>query len=61
VETKIWQCLLCKNINIIIYKTINFACGSVCVGNYVSDSNGGIQTHGVWEQGAEGNIWTKEG
>jgi hypothetical protein len=27
----------------------------------VSDSKGGTKTEGVWEQGVEENIWTKEG
>jgi hypothetical protein len=27
----------------------------------VSDIKGGTYTEGVWEQGAEENIWTKEG
>jgi hypothetical protein len=30
-------------------------------GNLVSDIKGGMQTEGVREQGAEGNIWTREG
>jgi hypothetical protein len=38
----------------------NFACGSVWVWNLVSDSKGGTMTAGVWEQGAEEIIWTKE-
>jgi hypothetical protein len=28
--------------------------------NLVSDIKGGTQTEGVWEQGAEENIWTGE-
>jgi hypothetical protein len=39
----------------------NFACGSVWVWNLVSDIKGGTQTEGVWEQGAEEDIWTEEG
>jgi hypothetical protein len=39
----------------------NFACGSVWVRNLVSDIKGGTQTEGVWEQGAEEDIWTEEG
>jgi hypothetical protein len=31
------------------------------VWNSVSDIKGGTQTEGVWEQGAEENIWTEEG
>jgi hypothetical protein len=27
----------------------------------LSDIKGGTQTEGVWEQGAEENIWTEEG
>jgi hypothetical protein len=36
----------------------NFVCGSVWVRNSDSDINGGTKTEGVWEQGAEENIWT---
>jgi hypothetical protein len=36
-----------------------FACGFVWVWNLVSDSKGGTYTEGVWEQGAEENIWTE--
>jgi hypothetical protein len=39
----------------------NFACGSVRVWSLVSDIKVGTQTEDVWEQGAEENIWTKEG
>jgi hypothetical protein len=28
--------------------------------NLVSDIKGGIQTEGVWEQGAEEDIWSEE-
>jgi hypothetical protein len=38
----------------------NFACGSVWVRNFVSNIKGETQTEGVWEQGAEENIWTEE-
>jgi hypothetical protein len=38
----------------------NFACGSVWVWKLVSDIMGETQTEGVWEQGTEENIWTKE-
>jgi hypothetical protein len=38
----------------------NFACGSVWVCNLVSDIKVGTLTEGVWEQGAEENIWTEE-
>jgi hypothetical protein len=31
------------------------------VWNLVSDIKGGTQTEGVWEQGAEEDIWTEEG
>jgi hypothetical protein len=31
------------------------------VWNLVSDIKGGTQTEGVWEKGAEENIWTEEG
>jgi hypothetical protein len=34
----------------------NFACGSVWLGNLVSNIKGGTQTEGVSEQGAEENI-----
>jgi hypothetical protein len=34
--------------------------GSVWVRNLVSDIQGGTQTEGVGEQGAEENIWAKE-
>jgi hypothetical protein len=27
----------------------------------ISNIKGGTQTEGVWEQGAEENIWTEEG
>jgi hypothetical protein len=47
-----------KNLNIQDY---NFACGSVWVLNLVSDIKGGTWTEGVWEQGAEEDIWTEEG
>jgi hypothetical protein len=39
----------------------NFDCGSVWVWNLVSEIKGGTQTEGVWQQGAEEDIWTKEG
>jgi hypothetical protein len=39
----------------------NFACGPVWVRNLVFDIKGGTQTKGVWEQGAEENIWFEEG
>jgi hypothetical protein len=45
-------------VNILDY---NFARGSVWVWNFVSDIKGGTQTEGVWEQGAEKDIWTEEG
>jgi hypothetical protein len=38
----------------------NFVCGSVWVWNLTSDITGVTQTEGVWEQGAEENIWTEE-
>jgi hypothetical protein len=31
------------------------------VWNLVSDIKGGTYTEGVWEQGAEEDIWTEEG
>jgi hypothetical protein len=37
----------------------NFVCGSVWVWYLVSDIKGGTQTEGVWEQGAEEDIWTE--
>jgi hypothetical protein len=46
-----------KNENI---QDCNFACGSEWVWNLVSDVKGGTQTGGVWEQGAEDDVWTKE-
>jgi hypothetical protein len=39
----------------------NFACYSEWVRNLVSDIEKGTQIEGVWEQGAEDNIWTEEG
>jgi hypothetical protein len=42
------------------YKTI-ILLGSVWVWNLVSDIKGETQTEGVWEQGAEEDIWTEEG
>jgi hypothetical protein len=42
-------------------KDYNFACGSIGVWNMVSDSKRRIKSEGVWEQGAEDNIWAKEG
>jgi hypothetical protein len=39
----------------------NFACDSVGAWNLVSDIKGGTWREGVWEQGAEEYIWTKEG
>jgi hypothetical protein len=39
----------------------NFPYIFMWVWNLVSDIKGGTQTEGVWEQGAEENIWTKEG
>jgi hypothetical protein len=29
--------------------------------NLASDIKGGTHTKGIWEQGAEENIWTEEG
>jgi hypothetical protein len=48
--------LLSKNI-----QNYNSVCGSVWVWNLVSDIKGETKTGGVWEQGAEENIWTKVG
>jgi hypothetical protein len=39
----------------------NVACGSLWVGNLISDIKGGTQTEGVWEHSAEEDIWTEEG
>jgi hypothetical protein len=36
----------------------NFARGFVWVWNLVADFEEGTQAEGVWEQGAEENIWT---
>jgi hypothetical protein len=46
-----------KNLNI---RSYNFACGSVWVRILVSDIKGRTKTGGVWEQGAEKDIWTEE-
>jgi hypothetical protein len=44
------------------FKTIyNVASGSVWLWNLDSDFMGGTQTEGVWEQGAEEDIWTEGG
>jgi hypothetical protein len=48
------------SIKIRIYKTINFAGGSVWVRNMGPNIKGGAWTEGSWEQGAEENIWTEE-
>jgi len=50
--------LLSKNLKIKIYKNNNFTCCFVCVRNLVSHTKGRTQLEGVWEQGAEENIWT---
>jgi hypothetical protein len=42
-------------------KNNDFAYGFVLVWNLVSDIKGRTYTEGVWEQGVEENIWTKEG
>jgi hypothetical protein len=42
-------------------KFYNFSWGFVWVLNLVSDFKGGRQREGIWEQGAEENIWTEEG
>jgi hypothetical protein len=39
----------------------NFACGSVWVWNLVSGTKVKTKTEGVWEQGAEEDIWAEEG
>jgi hypothetical protein len=39
----------------------NLICGSVWPWNLVSDINAGVQTEGIWEQGAEQNIWGETG
>jgi hypothetical protein len=44
----------------LIRENVYFACGPVWVRNLVSDIKGGTHTEGVWEQGAEENIWTEE-
>jgi hypothetical protein len=41
-------------------QNFSFACGSVWVRNLVSDIKGAKYTEGVWEQGAEENIWSEE-
>jgi hypothetical protein len=53
------SCLLSNNLKIKIYN--NFICCSVWVWNLVSHTKRGAQIEGVWEQGAEENIWTYEG
>jgi hypothetical protein len=40
---------------------MDFACGYVWVLNLVSDIKGITEAEGTWEQGAEENIWIKEG
>jgi hypothetical protein len=52
------QLLLTPYVNFI--QNYNFACGSVLMRNLVSGINGGIQTEGVREQGAEDNILSEE-
>jgi hypothetical protein len=44
-----------------MYKTNFFASWFVWMWNLTFHSMGRAQTKGVWEQGAEENIWTKEG
>jgi hypothetical protein len=39
----------------------NFACGSEWVWNLVSEIKRETQTEGVWEEGAEEDIWIEEG
>jgi hypothetical protein len=43
--------------NKIVY---NFACGSVRVRNLISDIKGGTWTEGIWEKGAEENMWFED-
>jgi hypothetical protein len=52
--------LLCI-INIFSVLSDFFACGFVWVWNFISDIKRGLQTEGVWEQGAGENICTEEG
>jgi hypothetical protein len=42
-------------------KNYNFACSFVWVWNLASDIMGRMKTEGVWDQGAEDNIWIEEG
>jgi hypothetical protein len=53
------SCLLSEDVKIRIYKTIILPvvlCGAILG----LDIKRGTQTEGIWEQGAEENIWTKE-
>jgi hypothetical protein len=53
--------LLSKNVEIIIYKTIILPVVLCGCETWSLDIKGGTYTEGVREQGAEENIWTKEG
>jgi hypothetical protein len=39
----------------------NFVCRSAWVWNLVSDIKGGKWAEGVWEEGAEEDIWNEKG
>jgi hypothetical protein len=43
------------------YTNYNFAYSFVRAWNLVSDIKGRTETEGIWEKGAQDNIWTEEG
>jgi hypothetical protein len=53
--------LLPRNVKIRICKTTILPVVLYGCENLISDIKGGAQTEGVWEQGAEEDIWTEEG
>jgi hypothetical protein len=52
------SCLLSRNVKVKNIQNYNSISCFVWVWNLVSNTEGTAQTEGVWEQGAEGNIWT---
>jgi hypothetical protein len=48
-------------VSFLLAQNSHFACGSVWVGNLVSDNKRGTQIESVWEEGAEENICAEEG
>ena len=53
----LWRCGILWNIyRTIILPVVLYGCGT-----WVADSAGGKEAEGVWENGAEENIWTQEG